>query len=110
MLKNEPGAVSRMLLEPCLHPGTPSFFPSILPSLPLFHFEPCNAGHLHHHHQSVNMVLITLPLVLTSMAVGGLLPERQGWLEHPRYHHLLLLRPDPQHHPVAVRVLQLIGG
>ena len=87
-----------------LHPGTPSFFPSILPSLPLFHFEPCNAGHLHHHHQIVNIVIITLLLVLTSIAVGGLLPERQGWLGHPRYHHfhhLLLLRPDPQHQPVA---------
>ena len=40
-----------MLLEPCLHPGTPSLFPSMLPSLPLFHFEPCNANHLHNHHR-----------------------------------------------------------
>ena len=78
-------------MEPCLHPGTPSLFPSMLPSLPLFHFEPCNANHLHHHHhQFVNIVLITLLLVLTSMAVGGLPPERQGWLGHPRYHHLLV--------------------
>jgi hypothetical protein len=51
------------LLELCLHPGTPSFFASVLPSLPLSYFEPCKAGHLHHHHQQfINIVLITFLL------------------------------------------------